>query len=145
MKLFFDESGQTGCIIPNKKGLLFDNKQRYFVLGGILCKNTDDEAMMRQHYFSFLRKHGIKGELKGSDMMTRENNAILNDFIDTMLDNEHFYICCYDKIFYLATLINSYFFPRQLMFDDPLAKSASCSAFSRSCLFTSSNILSCNI
>lgn len=120
MKLFFDESGQTGCIIPNRKGLLFDNKQRYFVLGGILCKNTDDEAMMRQYYLSFLRKHGIKGELKGSDMMTRENNAVLNDFIDTMLDNEHFYICCYDKIFYLATLINSYFFPRQLMFDDPL-------------------------
>lgn len=120
MKLFFDESGQTGCIIPNKQGFLFDSKQRYFVLGGILCKNSDDEAMMRQRYLEFLSKHGIEGELKGSDMMTRENNALLNDFVETMLDDEHFYICCYDKIFYLATLINSYFFPRQLMFDDPL-------------------------
>lgn len=120
MKLFFDESGQTGCIIPNKKGFLFERKQRYFVLGGILCKDPEDEAMMRQRYLSFLDKHGIEGELKGSDMMTRENNALLDDFVETMLDDEHFYICCYDKIFYLATLINSYFFPRQLMFDDPL-------------------------
>ena len=120
MKLFFDESGQTGCVIPNKRGFLYDSKQRYFVLGGILCKNPEEESLMRSRYQSFLCMHGIDGELKGSDMMKRSNNAILNDFIDTMLDDEHFYICCYDKVFYLATLVNSYFYPRQLMYDDPV-------------------------
>lgn len=120
MKIYFDESGQTGCIIPNKNGVLFNGKQRYFVLGGILCKDYADESMMRQRYLSFLSRHGINGEIKGSDMMTRENNELLNDFINTMLDDEHFFICCYDKAFYLATLINCYFYPRQLMYEDPL-------------------------
>lgn len=120
MNVYFDESGQTGCIIPNKNGAFFNDKQRYFVLGGILCKDYSDELLMRQRYLSFLSKHGINGEIKGSDMMTKENNELLSDFIDTMLDDEHFYICCYDKIFYLATLINCYFYPRQLMNDDPL-------------------------
>lgn len=120
MKIFFDESGQTGCIILNKKGMLFDEKQRFFVLGGVICNDEQDEDNLRQKYRAFKIRHGIVGELKGSDMMKRENNLILMDFIDTMLDSEHFYICCYDKLFYIATLINSYFYPRQLMNDDPI-------------------------
>ena len=120
MKVYFDESGQTGCIIPNKNGALFNDRQRYFVLGGILCKNPVDESILRQRYLSFLSRHGVNGEIKGSDMMTREHNDLLQDFIDTMLDEEHFYLCCYDKMFYLATLINCYFYPRQLMYEAPL-------------------------
>lgn len=120
MRVFFDESGQTGCIIPNKKGSFYNENQRFFVLGGIICKNSEDEAMLCRKYKAFLDKHGIIGELKGSDIMKKENNAVLMDFLDSMVDNEHIYICCYDKLFYLATLINAYFFPRNVMNEDPI-------------------------
>lgn len=120
MKVFFDESGQTGCIFPNKKGDLYNDKQRFFVLGGIVCKTEEEEKALRNKYRVFLDKHGVTSEFKGAEMMKRENNAILLDFINSMIDSEHFYVCCYDKLFYLATIINAYFYPRQLMNDDPL-------------------------
>lgn len=31
LKLFFDESGYSGCIMPNKNGQLFNDGQRHFV------------------------------------------------------------------------------------------------------------------
>lgn len=120
MKVYFDESGQTGCILPNKNGDLYNDKQRFFVLGGIICKTEEEETTLRDKYKAFLDKYGITGEFKGAEMMKKENNAILFDFINSMIDSEHFYICCYDKLFYLATIINSYFFTRQLMNDDPI-------------------------
>lgn len=120
MKVYFDESGQTGCILPNRKGNFYNEKQRFFVLGGIICKDEDDEAILCKKYRAFLDKYEIKGELKGSDIMKRENNVILMDFIDSMIDAEHIYVCCYDKLFYLATLINSYFYSRKTMIEEPV-------------------------
>lgn len=120
MKIYFDESGQSGCVLPNKKGDFYNEKQRFFVLGGIICKNETDEILLCKKYKTFLNKYGITGELKGSDIMKRENNVILMDFIDSMIDAEHIYVCCYDKLFYLATLINAYFYPRSTMIEDPI-------------------------
>lgn len=120
MKVFFDESGQTGCIIPNKRGSFYNEKQRFFVLGGIICKSDEDEATLSEKYKAFLDKHGINEEFKGSDIMKKENNALLLDFLDSMVDDEHIYICCYDKLFYLATLINAYFYPRSVMNEEPI-------------------------
>ena len=120
MKIYFDESGNTGCIIPNKNGAIYNDEQRHFVLAGIICKNSEDEHALSDRYISFKSKYHIQGEIKGSDMMKRENNTMLSDFVDNLIDDSHFYICCYDKIFYLASIITQYFFPRQLMEDDPL-------------------------
>lgn len=120
MKVYFDESGQTGCILPNRKGDFYNEKQRFFVLGGIICKNEADEILLCKKYKTFLNKYGITGELKGSDIMKRENNVVLMDFINTMIDTDHIYVCCYDKLFYLATLINTYFYPRNTMAENPI-------------------------
>ncbi len=120
MKIYFDESGNTGCIIPNKNGALYNDQQRYFVLAGIICESTEDEQTLSERYLRFKSKYHIQGEIKGSDMMKRENNAMLADFIDNLIDDSHFYVCCYDKIFYLASIITQYFFTSQLMKDDPL-------------------------
>ena len=120
MKIYFDESGNTGCIIPNKNGALYNDEQRYFVLAGVVCRDEKDESELKERYLQFKEKYHIQGEIKGADMMKRENNAILVDFIDNLIDDVHFYVCCYDKIFYLASIINAYFYPRQLMVDDPL-------------------------
>lgn len=120
MKVYFDESGQTGCILPNRKGDFYNEKQRFFVLGGIICKNEADEILLCKKYKTFLNKYGITGELKGSDIMKKENNVVLMDFINTMIDTDHIYVCCYDKLFYLATLINTYFYPRNTMAENPI-------------------------
>lgn len=119
MKIFFDESGNTGCIIPNKNGAFYNDKQRFFILCGVICKDDADEEHLKRKYASFKEKYHISGEIKGSDMMKRENNGMLIDFIENMLDDIHFIICCYDKIYYLASLINSYFFPRSMMQEEP--------------------------
>ena len=42
--------------------------------------------------------------------MTQRNNEALKYFITNVLDDKHFFICNYDKIFYLATLISVYIF-----------------------------------
>ena len=121
MRVFFDESGQTGCILPNKKGKLYNDNQRHFVLCALVAHDEIDEDLLKTRYKQFLDSHGIDySEFKGSDMMKRENNEILLDFIDTMLDDKHFYICCYDKIFYLATLISFYFLGHQIQCEFPL-------------------------
>lgn len=72
MKVYFDESGQTGCILPNRKGDFYNEKQRFFVLGGIICKNEADEILLCKKYKTFLNKYGITGELKGSDIMKKK-------------------------------------------------------------------------
>ena len=120
MRIYFDESGNSGCIIPNKNGALYNDEQRYFVLAGVICNSVEDEHNLTERYLNFKNKYQIRGEIKGSDMMKRENNAMLVDFIDNLIDDSHFYVCCYDKIFYLASIITQYFFPRQVMNEDPL-------------------------
>ena len=42
--------------------------------------------------------------------MTQRNNEALKYFITNVLDDKHFFICNYDKIFYLSTLISVYIF-----------------------------------
>lgn len=120
MKLFFDESGYSGCIMPNRKQQLYNDGQRHFVLGGVFVSDIDDEKLLLNKYREFKRKFGFQGEIKGSDLMTQENNEALSYFIDKVFDNKHFYICNYDKIFYLATLVSLYFFGRAFQEEETL-------------------------
>lgn len=120
MKIYFDESGNTGCIVPNKNGAFYNDEQRHFVLAGIVCNDKKDEKFLVNRYLDFKDRYHIQGEIKGADLMKRDNNAMLIDFIENMIDDRHFYVCCYDKVFYLASLINAYFYPRQLMAEEPL-------------------------
>lgn len=112
MKLFFDESGYSGCIMPNKNGKLYNDGQRHFVLAGVFVSDEDDESFLLNKYRKFKEKFGFKDEIKGSDLMTKENNEALEYFIEEIIDDKHFLICNYDKIFYLATLISVYIFGR---------------------------------
>ena len=38
VKIYFDESGNSGCVIPNKKDEFYSDGQRFFVLCGIIVK-----------------------------------------------------------------------------------------------------------
>ena len=110
MKLFFDESGYSGCIMPNKNGQLFNDGQRHFVLGSVFVADKEDEIEILNKYRQFKNCFGFIGEIKGSELMTQRNNEALKYFITNVLDDKHFFICNYDKIFYLATLISVYIF-----------------------------------
>lgn len=119
MKIFFDESGQTGNVIPNKKGQLYGKKQRHFILAGVIAKTVEEEMMLTNRYIDFKNKFNLTGEFKGTELFKENNKEILDYFIKHMLSGEHFYICCYDKRFYIATLISMYLFTIEFRNDYP--------------------------
>ena len=132
MKLFFDESGQTGCVIPNKSGELYRRNQRFFVLAGILCHDEADVIELSEKYKGFLLQYGVVNmELKGTEILKPENKTMLDDFIESMLDDKHMFICCYDKLFYLASMISSYLIDRKMMINEPLLYFTQQSALTR--------------
>jgi hypothetical protein len=104
MKIVFDEAGNTGCVITHRNILNFKN-QPVFSLCGLLLNEEQDERKLIELYSDFLRRNKISGEIKGSDLMKRDNNEILFDFISNVLDDTHFSFNIYDKKFYLASLI----------------------------------------
>ena len=94
--------------MPNKNGDLYRRNQRFFVLAGIVCQDEEDEQKLIKKYRTFLEKYEVdSAELKGTELLKTENEKMLDDFIENMLDDRHMYICCYDKIFYLASMIST--------------------------------------
>jgi hypothetical protein len=106
MKIVFDESGNTGCVISQNNKLNFGT-QPNFALCGVVIRSIEDENVLILKYRQFLDRHGIVGEIKGSDLMKRENNALLFDFIENVLDDRHFSFNVYNKKFYLSSLLCS--------------------------------------
>ena len=104
MKIYFDESGQTGCVLLKKDMLNFAN-QPVFALGAVIAKDDNDERLLLEKYKKFKEKFKIVGEIKGSELTTRAKNEELNYFLKNILDSDHFAVNIYDKKFYLATLL----------------------------------------
>lgn len=104
MKIYFDESGQTGCVLQ-KDDLLNFREQPVFALGAITIDDEKEEEILIAKYKAFKQKYGIAGEIKGSDLLTRSRNNELKYFIKHLLDNSHYQVILYDKKFYLSTLM----------------------------------------
>jgi len=104
MKVVFDESGNTGCVVINKNRLNFST-QPNFAICGIVLPTEKDERLLTLKYRQFQTRHNLQGEIKGSDLMKKENNQLLVDFIENVLDNSHFRFNIYSKKFYLASLL----------------------------------------
>lgn len=104
MKIYFDESGQSGCVLT-KKELLNFQKQPTFALGALVIPTDTQERALCKKYLHFLEKFEIKEEIKGSDLLTRRMNAQLSYFLDNFFNDKYFFVILYDKRFYLATLL----------------------------------------
>lgn len=104
IKIYFDESGQTGCVLRNKDILNFST-QPTFAVGALVIPSEKEAKTFLAKYQSFKRKFGIQGEIKGNELLTRERNQELKYFIRHILDSSHFYVLLYDKRFYLSTLL----------------------------------------
>ncbi|MBR5874726.1 MAG: DUF3800 domain-containing protein [Oscillospiraceae bacterium] len=104
MKIYFDESGQSGCVLQ-KDDLLNFQTQPTFALAAVVVNNEKDEKILIEKYQAFKRKYKISGEIKGSDLLVRKRNAELNYMLKHIFDNKHFYIILYDKKFYISTML----------------------------------------
>lgn len=104
MKIFFDESGQSGCVIQ-KNDLLNFRTQPTFAVGALVVPTESDEKVLLEKYSCFKDRYNIQGEIKGSDLLTRDRNRELSYFLKHILDGYHFFAILYDKRFYLSTLI----------------------------------------
>lgn len=104
MKIYFDESGQSGCVLT-KKELLNFRTQPTFALGALVIPSAKHEITLCKRYRRFLEKFEIEGEIKGSDLLTRSMNAQLSYFLDNFFNDKYFFVILYDKRFYLATLL----------------------------------------
>ena len=62
MKIYFDESGQTGCVLLKKDMLNFAN-QPVFALGAVIAKDDDDERLLLEKYKKFKEKFKIVGAI----------------------------------------------------------------------------------
>lgn len=104
MKIYFDESGQTGCVLQ-KKDLLTFQTQPTFALGAVVVKDDQDAEKLIAKYNEFLNFYHIDGEIKGSKLLTKAMNGELKYFMRNILDRTHFYVILYDKRFYISTLL----------------------------------------
>lgn len=136
MKVFLDEAGNTGCVINNYNSMNF-GPQRHFTLCGVIARDENDEKMLRQKYIAFMEKFQITDELKGSSLLTRNNNDKLEYFINNIIDNKHFSLCYYDKKFYLSCLMILALLGEDFQRQFPVAfyDFASCLSFENNILF----------
>lgn len=104
MKIYFDESGQSGCVLQ-KDDLLNFRTQPTFAVGAVVVPTEKDEKILLEKYARFKEKYNIQGEIKGSDLLTRARNSELSYFLKHILNNQHFFVILYDKRFYLSTLM----------------------------------------
>lgn len=104
MKIYFDESGQSGCVLQ-KDDILNFQKQPTFAIGAVVVRDKNAEDKLSEKYRIFKQKHNIKSEIKGSDLLTRAHNDELEHFLKTVLDRYHFFVILYDKRFYISTLL----------------------------------------
>ena len=104
MKIYVDESGNTGCVL-NSKGKLNFERQPLFAIGAVIIEDEKQEQELICKYEKFKKKFKFDGEIKGSKLLTRKNNEALEWFIKHVLDDSHFYVTLYSKKYYLSTLL----------------------------------------
>lgn len=104
MKIYFDESGQSGCVLQ-REDLLNFREQPTFAIGALVVKNEKNAKKILQKYHEFKQKFNITEEIKGTDLLTKKYNDELNYFLNNIVDSSHYYVLIYDKKFYISTLL----------------------------------------
>ena len=103
-KIYFDESRNTGEI-KLKENKLNYNEQRYFILVGYIEDDeiTNKYRKFKEKYLNILYPNNESKEIKGTDLLTRSNNHLLNEFINDFIHGSNLLITIYDKKFFVLT------------------------------------------
>lgn len=103
-KIYFDESRNTGEI-KLKENKLNYNEQRYFILVGYIEDDeiTNKYRKFKEKYLNILYPNNESEEIKGTDLLTRSNNHLLNEFINDFIHGSNLLITIYDKKFFVLT------------------------------------------
>lgn len=105
MDIYFDESRNTGEISFNGSTLNYGD-QRYFVLVGYIdsLKTTELYQEFKKTWHSRLQtKNPNSFEMKGNDLLRKDNTEIRDEFIKNFCHGDNLYITVYDKKFFLVT------------------------------------------
>lgn len=105
MDIYFDESRNTGEISLNGNVLNY-TEQRYFVLVGYIEDETTNKKYQRfkKKWLSHINSNNPSiYEIKGNDLMRKDNTDIRNDFIEKFCYGDNLYITVYDKKFFVVT------------------------------------------
>ncbi len=105
MDIYFDESRNTGEISLNSNVLNY-TEQRYFVLVGYIEDETTNKKYQRfkKKWLSHINSNNPSiYEIKGNDLMRKDNTDIRNDFIEKFCYGDNLYITVYDKKFFVVT------------------------------------------
>ena len=104
MVVYLDEAGNSGCLTKSGKVSYRGDNQPLYVLAAVMSHPHGAGIIGR--YQKFKEKHGYGDkEMKGSDLLTKRNNAVLADFIDEFVGKCPVELCVYSKDFYLATAL----------------------------------------
>lgn len=104
MDIYFDESRNTGEIGINGMNLNYF-EQRYFILVGYINDElvTKEYEDFKKTYIRVINPSSKDNEIKGTDLLTRVNNAILDEFITKFISDDNLLITVYDKKFFIIT------------------------------------------
>ena len=106
MVVYIDESGNSGCTTKDGKLSYPKDNQPLYGLAAVMPDMAGAEVDILGRYSAFKARHTDGGEeLKGSDLLTRNNNDVLDEFIDGFIGSCPVEICIYSKDFYIATAI----------------------------------------
>ena len=89
MEIYFDESGNSGCVLLKNEALNF-NKQPVFAIGSVVCDENADKEKLICKYRQFKERFNIVGEIKGTELTTRKYNDALEYLVRYVFDDTHF-------------------------------------------------------
>ncbi len=104
MVIYLDEAGNSGCLTKGGKVSYRGDDQPLYVLAAVMPGNQESD--LNNRYRKFKARWGAEeGEVKGSDLLARRNNDVLEDFIEEFIGKCAIWPCVYSKDFYLATAL----------------------------------------
>lgn len=100
VKIFIDESGNTGQISLKNNKFNYGN-DRYITLGMLVLDSEISENNFINKYKKFKEKFNIINELKGNDLLIKNNNDKLEYFLQNIV-NTNFFAITLDKKYFIC-------------------------------------------
>src|SRR5690606_14494562 len=97
-------------------------EQRYFILVGYINDDliTKKYERFKKENIRKLYPDSAETEIKGTDLLKRENNEILDKFIEAFIKGNNLLITIYDKKFFIVTSLLVWLFGIPLRDKEPI-------------------------